>query len=86
MTTTIIASILGIISTLVAWFFNPRQSIYREIDAIQRQLEELYVMRDKALLDNNSNALSDISARISGLCDRKKVLLQRLREGIRGCK
>ena len=74
----IIASVLGIISTLVAWNLNPRRRLYAELDNIYRQLEELYAKRDKALADNDSDILTVVTSTIIKLCQRKAVLLQRV--------
>ena len=79
MNLTIIASIVGIISTLVAWFFNPKRIIYSQLDAVYGQLEALYAKRDKALAENDSNTLTIVTASIIGLCKTKNILLQRLR-------
>lgn len=75
---TAIVAILGIASTLISWFFNPKQAIYRELDSIYKQLEALYVRRDKALETNNSPELTVVTASIVQLSTRKSSLFQRL--------
>ncbi len=77
MLTTIIAGVVGIISTILAWSLNPKRKLYAEIDDIFRQLDSLYEKRDKALADNDSDILTVINAAILKLRDRKAVLLQR---------
>ena len=75
---TAIVSLLGIASTLCAWFFNPKRILYAELDSIYKQLEELYVKRDKALTANDSDALTVVTADIVKLSQRKASLFQRL--------
>ena len=74
---TIIISVLGIISTLLAWFLNPRRRLYAELDAIYKKLEELYAARDKALISNDSVILTLVNADITKLLTRKAILFQR---------
>ncbi len=74
----IIPTILGIISTYVAWKWNPRQKLYDEADSIFRQWEALLVIRDKALQDNNSDDLTVVIAQLNTLRARKKIVMQRL--------
>jgi hypothetical protein len=78
MLTTIIASVLGIISTLAAWFLNPKRATYAELDSIYKELENAYSQRDVALAKNDSDTLTIITANIIQLSTRKTVLLQRL--------
>lgn len=78
MVLTIISSALGIVSTLAAWFFNPRRRLYAELDSIYKQLEVLYGKRDKALVKKDNDALTIVTADIIRLCNRKTILLQRL--------
>jgi hypothetical protein len=75
----VLTAALGIASTLIAWFFNPRRLIYSELDKIYLTLEALYGKRDKALQENNSDMLTVVTADIIKLCNRKAILLQRLR-------
>lgn len=79
---TLISSVLGIIATIVAWNLNPRRRVYAELDEIYKELEKLYVRRDKALQTNNSDELTIVTDLIISLCSRKAVLLQRLRKGL----
>lgn len=76
---TAIVAIIGIISTLVSWFFNPKRIIYSQLDSVYLKLEGLYVKRDEALLINDSDALTTITGDILRLCKTKNILLQRLR-------
>lgn len=76
---TIIAGVLGIAGTLIAYFLNPKQAIYRELDAIYHQLEGLYVKRDQALENNDTNTLTLVTASIVQLSARKNTLFQRLK-------
>lgn len=78
----LITGIIGLLGTLAAWFLNPRRQIYAELDSIYKQLEECYVKRDKALVDNDSDTLTIVTADIIRLCTRKASLLQRLGKGI----
>jgi hypothetical protein len=77
MISSIIVGVIGIISTLLAWFLNPKRAMYAELDSIQKNLEQLYVKRDEALAKNDVNAITDISALIVGLRNRKNEILQR---------
>ena len=75
----IIASVLGILSTLVAWNLNPRRRLYAELDKIYAELERCYAQRDKALTENNTDILTAVTARIIELCKRKNTILERIR-------
>jgi len=75
---TIIATALGIISTIVAWKLNPRRVIYAELDNIYKQLEVCYAKRDKALSDGDNNSLSVAVNDICRLRSRKSTLSKRL--------
>ena len=74
----IIAGIVGIISTILAWNLNPKRKIYAELDSIYKELEKLYARRDRALQANNNDELTIATSLIIGLCQRKTILLQRL--------
>ena len=78
----LITGVIGVISTLLAWFLNPRRQLYAELDQVYKQLEECYVKRDKALATNDSDGLTLVTADIVRLCNRKTSLLQRLGSGI----
>lgn len=73
-----IVAALGIVSTLLAWFLNPKRVLYAQLDSIYKQLEDLYVKRDKALAENDSYTLTIVTANIVSLCKAKNNLLQRL--------
>ena len=75
----LLSSVLGIIATIVAWNLNPRRRLYEELDSIYKELEKLYVRRDKALESNNSNELTIVNFLIVQLLTRKATLFQRLR-------
>ena len=77
-----ITAVLGIIATLLAWFMNPKRRLYAELDSIYKELEKLYVRRDKALQNNNSDELTIVTSLIVSLCARKAILLQRLKAGV----
>ena len=77
MVLSIIISVLGILSTVLAWYLNPRRRLYAEIDSIYRELESLYHERDEALAANDSDGLSLITDSIVKLCERKTILFQR---------
>jgi hypothetical protein len=81
---TIIVSVLGIVSTIIAWKLNPRRLIYAELDHIYKKLDYEYAVRDKALAANNSDLLTIANANIIKLCTRKAVLFQRLGSGLFG--
>ncbi len=68
--------VIGIISTLLAWFLNPKRRIQAELDAISKKLEVLYVQRDEALQKNDSDSLTAITSQLVKLYARKAVLLQ----------
>lgn len=74
-----IVALVGIISTIVAWKYNPKGAVNRELDKIYKELEELYAKRDKALQDHDNDSLTVITSDIMRLCARKTVLLQRLK-------
>lgn len=73
---TAIATALGILSTVAAWYFNPRRKINSEIDKIFKELDQLYIERDKALEKNDDNILTSVVYRINVLRQRKDRLLQ----------
>jgi len=73
-----ITAALGIIATLLAWFMNPKRQLYTELEGIYKELEVLYVKRDKALVDNDSDTLTIVTADIIRLCARKARILQQL--------
>lgn len=74
----LITGIIGLASTLCAWYLNPKRQLYATIDSIYKQLEDLYVKRDKALSENDSIALTLVNANILRLCQTKNNILQRL--------
>lgn len=78
MITSIVVGILGIISTIVAWKFNPKTQIYVELDKIMREIEQEERHRDKALSENNSGDLTIATFALDRLRKRKTDLLQRL--------
>ena len=71
-----IVSLLGIISTLIAWNLNPKRKLYAELDSIFKQLDQLYKERDEALAKNDSDSLTIITASIVKLCQRKAYIFQ----------
>ncbi len=77
MITSAIVGIIGIISTLLAWFLNPKRVLYAELDSIYKKLEVLYVQRDKALVENDSNTLTIVTSDIIRLSNRKNTIIQR---------
>ena len=74
----IIALVLGILSTILAWNLNPKRLIYSELDGIYKKLDKLYGERDEALAKNDSDTLTRVTADIVRLAERKNSLLQRL--------
>lgn len=79
---TIVVGLIGIIGTVVAYKFNPKNKVYDELDGIYVKLDKLYIERDTALQKNDSNALTIAVSSIKQLSDRKAVLLQRLGKNI----
>jgi hypothetical protein len=78
MVSTIIAGVVGITSTILAWKLNPRRRTYAELDSVYTQLEKLYKRRDKALAENNSDELTAVTVDIIRLRKKSHDLLQRL--------
>ena len=74
----LIAGVVGIVSTILAWNLNPRRRLYAELDGIYKELEVCYAKRDKALVEHDNDALTVVTADILRLCKRKAILLQRL--------
>jgi len=74
----IIATVLGIVSTVLAWRLNPKRLMYAELDSIFKTLDKLYGERDEALAKNDSDTLTRVTAVIVQLAQRKNALLQRL--------
>lgn len=74
----LITGIIGLIATLAAWFLNPRRLVYAELDGIYVYLDKLYLRRDKALQNNDSNELTIVTQEIEKLATRKAVLIKRL--------
>jgi len=61
----IIASVLGILGTIAAWFFNParmkqvaQDKLLAQRASIVKQLDEAYRRRDEALANNDNDALT----------------------------
>lgn len=75
---TLVTGVLGILGTLIAWYFNPKRIFYSQLDTIYKQLEGLYAKRDEALAKNDSDTLTIVTADILRLCTSKAVLLKRL--------
>lgn len=79
----IIAALLGIAGTFIGWRFNPNRPklvIYAELDSIYHQLEKVNAQRDWALEHNDSDMLTVTKSEFTRLCQRKAILLQRLRK------
>lgn len=75
---TIAVGVIGIAGTLTAFFFNPKRILYRQLDDIYKSLNKLYGDRDKAIAENDSEALTIADNNIITLSSRKQVLLKRL--------
>ena len=75
---TIIAGVVGIAGTLVAWFFNPRRRYQAELDRINGDLSVFYLLRDRALNEDDTDTLTRVTADINGLQPRRNEILQRL--------
>ncbi len=75
---TLITAILGIISTIAAWYFQPKRKLYSELDQLYNKLEKLYERRDKALMANDSNELTVCVKEISVLKIKKAMILKQL--------
>jgi len=73
---TAIAAIAGLVTTLAAYFLNPGRRKTIELNAIFKELDELYRRRDVALEKNDTDTLSIVTARIIFLRDRKNNLLK----------
>ena len=80
-----IPTILGIIATIVAYKFNPKnieleskRKIYAELDGIYKKHDELRADRDLALARNDTDELTRITAELISLRVKKSSLLQRL--------
>jgi hypothetical protein len=74
--------IVGIISTLLAWFFAPQ----RKKDKLRQQLVDIYKdleiqerKRDEALQSGDSNMLTIVTNNIIKLRNAKACILQQLR-------
>lgn len=68
---------LGIVSTFIAYYFNPSHRRNVELDKLFNELDILYEQRDKALERNDSDTLTRVVYRINVLRSRKNSLLQR---------
>lgn len=73
---TTIAGIIGLITTILAWFLNPSRKREEELNNIYDELDLLYTERDKALEKNDSDSLTVVTARINVLRARKNSLFQ----------
>jgi len=80
-----IPTILGIIATVIAYKFNPRnieleqkRKIYAELDGIYKKHDELRSDRDLALARNDTDALTRITAELISLRVRKNELFLRI--------
>lgn len=76
---TLIAGVVGIVSTILAWNLNPKRKSYAELDDIYKKLDRLYEERDAALVNHDSDTLSRVTADIVRLSARKRCILQRLK-------
>lgn len=73
---TAITAIIGLVSTVLAWFFNPARRNMAELNNIFKELDSLYIERDRALEKNDYNTLTRVIARINVLRERKNSLFQ----------
>lgn len=73
---TAIAAIIGLTTTLFAYFINPSRKKTEELNNIFKELEILYVKRDVALEKNDFDTLSYVTARIIVLRGKKDSLLK----------
>ena len=74
----VIAGVVGIAGTLVAWFFNPKRRYQAELDRINSDLGVFYQLRDRALDEDDTDTLTRVTADINGLQSRRNEILQRL--------
>jgi hypothetical protein len=72
---TAIATIAGLVSTLLAWFLNPARKRQKDIKEQFELLEKLYQERDEALEKNNSDKLSTALFHINVVRGKIKNLL-----------
>ncbi len=74
----VLVGIIGIISTWMAWKFNPKRLMYEELDRIFSTWEKLNVQRDEALEKNDTDTLTIVVSELNKLRERKTEILQRL--------
>lgn len=72
----LITGIVGLITAILAWYWNPKRKLQAELEAIRKNLEVLYVKRDEALLKGDNDALTSVTADIARLLSRKNSLLR----------
>lgn len=72
---TAIAAVIGLITTLVAYFINPERRRTEDLNRIFSALDDLYRRRDVALEKNDTDTLAVILDRIIELRRRKDRLL-----------
>lgn len=78
----IVAPLLGIIGTIIAYKLNPRRAILAELDNIAAQKHKWEEVRDEALKENNNDDLTIANAMLVQLRDRRAELLQRLSKSV----
>jgi hypothetical protein len=74
----LIPTVLGIASTLLAYYFNPKRKIYVELDQLLIEKENWERKRDEALVKNDRNVLTVATAYLLRIKKRQAELLQRL--------
>ena len=75
---TAIAALVGLVTTLTAWFINPGRRRTEELNKIFKELDDLYVARDNALTNNDQDSLTIVTSKILKLKARKTVLVSQI--------
>lgn len=78
MTLTIVASILGILGTYFAWKYNIKRRLNTELEQVKGSIKTVEDMRDMAIKNKDSIAMTQATVMIVGLLSRKTDLEKRL--------
>lgn len=75
----LLTGIVGLITTFLAWKFNPKRILLSELDHIDEEKNKWEGVRDEALSKNDVDNLTVAIAKLLQLRERKADLLQRFR-------
>lgn len=74
---TVILGLTAVIGPIVAYKYNPRIKIQKELDGISKEVSEWEKTRDEAISKNNADNITITVNKLEQLRARQTVLLQR---------